>query len=581
MGAIMNEAAMTSKILVADDSITIQKIVAMAFEHEDTVVEGASNGKDAYNRLAEFRPDIVLADVDMPGINGFDLSKKIKDSPEFSGIPVLLLASDFDEFNNDLFRDSRADDHISKPFKSEEIIEKVKARLQAVSAPVNGQGAPILQADTEGLDDPDEMLFVLSEEHLIEEPGNGLLGSDEPERAAVNFDEDEIDFLKESGNGLLGSDEPERAAVDFDEDEIDFLKESGNGLLGSGEAEQAAVNFDGGKIDFDLGPHLLGEDEASESDALPLKEMSDKEMSDVEGAKSVREEAPSTGSLLDEEWLATLGEDDSLSSGFEGNAAEPSLGEEAFLPGENGHALAGKEKPAEEEPRAETPLPVPAPAAPAPHKFQPSKSFEDLMSLVDKLSHQGKVGVAPAPENKPPKNMPETAAVIDRVIQRVDHLKEATLSEETRSLQSQRGESRAEPATPPAGAGRKTDNAAASPEPEAETRRSPFFAEKTRAQVAPARPEPEVLPEEAPPARKRELKEIARSLEEGPVARLDEEHIKRILEKSLDQAIRKELAGFSEAVLKTIREVVHEVAAEAIKAAVREEMEKIDKWRSE
>ena len=548
MGAIMNEAAMTSKILVADDSITIQKIVAMAFEHEDTVVEGASNGKDAYNRLAEFRPDIVLADVDMPGINGFDLSKKIKDSPEFSGIPVLLLASDFDEFNNDLFRDSRADDHISKPFKSEEIIEKVKARLQAVSAPVNGQGAPILQADTEGLDDPDEMLFVLSEEHLIEEPGNGLLGSDEPERAAV----------------------------DFDEDEIDFLKESGNGLLGSGEAEQAAVNFDGGKIDFDLGPHLLGEDEASESDALPLKEMSD-----VEGAKSVREEAPSTGSLLDEEWLATLGEDDSLSSGFEGNAAEPSLGEEAFLPGENGHALAGKEKPAKEEPRAETPLPVPAPAAPAPHKFQPSKSFEDLMSLVDKLSHQGKVGVAPAPENKPPKNMPETAAVIDRVIQRVDHLKEATLSEETRSLQSQRGESRAEPATPPAGAGRKTDNAAASPEPEAETRRSPFFAEKTLAQVAPARPEPEVAPEEAPPARKRELKEIARSLEEGPVARLDEEHIKRILEKSLDQAIRKELAGFSEAVLKTIREVVHEVAAEAIKAAVREEMEKIDKWRSE
>jgi hypothetical protein len=163
----------------------------------------------------------------------------------------------------------------------------------------------------------------------------------------------------------------------------------------------------------------------------------------------------------------------------------------------------------------------------------------------------------------------------------VDHLKEATLSEETRSLQSQRGESRAEPATPPAGAGRKTDNAAASPEPEAETRRSPFFAEKTLAQVAPARPEPEVAPEEAPPARKRELKEIARSLEEGPVARLDEEFIKRVLEKSLDQAIRKELAGFSEAVLKTIREVVHEVAAEAIKAAVREEMEKIDKWRSE
>jgi len=124
---------MTSKILVADDSITIQKIVAMAFENEDTVVEGIGNGKEAFSRLSEFQPDIVLADVDMPGINGFELSKKIKESPEFGSIPVLLLASDFEVFNNDLFLDSRADDHITKPFKSEEIIKMVKSRLQGVT----------------------------------------------------------------------------------------------------------------------------------------------------------------------------------------------------------------------------------------------------------------------------------------------------------------------------------------------------------------------------------------------------------------------------------------------------------------
>ena len=62
---------MKSKILVADDSITIQKIVAMAFEHEDTIVEGIGDGEAAFNKLDDFRPDIVLADVEMPGYNGF------------------------------------------------------------------------------------------------------------------------------------------------------------------------------------------------------------------------------------------------------------------------------------------------------------------------------------------------------------------------------------------------------------------------------------------------------------------------------------------------------------------------------
>ena len=93
---------MTSKILVADDSITIQKIVAMAFENEDATVEGVSNGKDAFDKLKKFKPDIVLADVEMPGLNGFELSRKIKESAELSSISVLLLASDFEEFEEDL-----------------------------------------------------------------------------------------------------------------------------------------------------------------------------------------------------------------------------------------------------------------------------------------------------------------------------------------------------------------------------------------------------------------------------------------------------------------------------------------------
>ena len=116
---------MAKKILVADDSITIQKVVAMAFEKEDAVVEGISNGKEAFDKMSDFQPDIVLADVDMPGLTGFELSKKIKADPSFHSTKVLLLASDFEDFNKTLYNESGADDHISKPFKSDNIIKRV------------------------------------------------------------------------------------------------------------------------------------------------------------------------------------------------------------------------------------------------------------------------------------------------------------------------------------------------------------------------------------------------------------------------------------------------------------------------
>ena len=116
---------MTVRILVADDSITIQKIVAMAFENEDAEVEGIGDGQKAFDRIPEFKPDIVLADVDMPGLNGFQLCKKIKGASDLKNIKVMLLASDFECFDEELFKKCRAENHISKPFKSVDIVEMV------------------------------------------------------------------------------------------------------------------------------------------------------------------------------------------------------------------------------------------------------------------------------------------------------------------------------------------------------------------------------------------------------------------------------------------------------------------------
>lgn len=135
---------MTTRILVADDSITIQKIVAMAFENEDAEVEGIGNGQEAFEKIPDFKPDIILADVDMPGLDGFQLSQKIKETPEFASIKVLLLASDFEDFDENRFKKSKADNHISKPFKSDDIVQMVTQVLTGTNA---GESVEVLSVE--------------------------------------------------------------------------------------------------------------------------------------------------------------------------------------------------------------------------------------------------------------------------------------------------------------------------------------------------------------------------------------------------------------------------------------------------
>ena len=131
--------SMKLKILVADESITIQKIVGMAFEDEDAEVQGIGDGKEAFDKIMEFKPDIVLADVDMPGIDGFELSKKIKENRDLANIKVLLLASDFEDFDEDRFNKCQAENHISKPFKSDDIVQMVAQVMEGATAAEIGE----------------------------------------------------------------------------------------------------------------------------------------------------------------------------------------------------------------------------------------------------------------------------------------------------------------------------------------------------------------------------------------------------------------------------------------------------------
>ena len=114
------------KLLLADDSITIQKVVDLTFADEGVSVVCVSNGREAIELLAEFAPDVVLADVFMPEMNGYEVCEYIKQNDKFKHIPVMLLVGSFEPFDEEEARRVGANDTLTKPFQSiRRLIEKV------------------------------------------------------------------------------------------------------------------------------------------------------------------------------------------------------------------------------------------------------------------------------------------------------------------------------------------------------------------------------------------------------------------------------------------------------------------------
>jgi CheY-like chemotaxis protein len=114
------------KLLLADDSITIQKVVDLTFADEGVSVVCVNDGREAIERLAEFIPDVVLLDVFMPRVNGYEVCRYIKQHENLKHIPVLLLVGSFEPFDEEEARRVGANDTLTKPFQSiRRLIDKV------------------------------------------------------------------------------------------------------------------------------------------------------------------------------------------------------------------------------------------------------------------------------------------------------------------------------------------------------------------------------------------------------------------------------------------------------------------------
>ncbi len=120
---------MAQKLLLADDSITIQKVVELVLAPEHFEVVSYSDGEQALKGLKTFMPDLVLADIEMPVVDGYKLCEAIKANEVTSHIPVLLLAGAFELYDEERAQSVGADGAIIKPFESYELVSRVKASL--------------------------------------------------------------------------------------------------------------------------------------------------------------------------------------------------------------------------------------------------------------------------------------------------------------------------------------------------------------------------------------------------------------------------------------------------------------------
>lgn len=121
---------MPKKLLLADDSITIQKVIGITFANEDYELAVVDNGGDAVTKAKEMKPDIILSDVVMPEKDGYQVCKEIKSDPELAHVPVILLTGTFEPFDEAKSKEAGADDYITKPFESQTLIDKVKNYLE-------------------------------------------------------------------------------------------------------------------------------------------------------------------------------------------------------------------------------------------------------------------------------------------------------------------------------------------------------------------------------------------------------------------------------------------------------------------
>lgn len=119
----------SQSVFIVEDEITISKLIKIKIEKLYDEVEVFSNGLEGFKAIKEHKPDLVILDVMLPGMQGFDILEEIKNTPSLATIKVLMLTAKTREEDLERGFELKADEYMSKPFKMNELILRVKKLL--------------------------------------------------------------------------------------------------------------------------------------------------------------------------------------------------------------------------------------------------------------------------------------------------------------------------------------------------------------------------------------------------------------------------------------------------------------------
>lgn len=152
---------MAQRILVVDDDKQIVRLVKSYLEDANFSVLAAHDGEDALRVVRHERPDLIVLDIQLPGKDGWEITRNLRADENLQAIPILMLTARVEDTDKILGLELGADDYLTKPFNPREVVARVRAILRRTGAAP--QGAHVLQQGALRLD-LDQHRFLLNDE---------------------------------------------------------------------------------------------------------------------------------------------------------------------------------------------------------------------------------------------------------------------------------------------------------------------------------------------------------------------------------------------------------------------------------
>jgi CheY-like chemotaxis protein len=250
---------MSRTILLADDSLTIQKVVELTFADTEYDVVAVSSGDELLQRLSETRPELVICDVIMPGKDGYEVCQDIKSNSDFLHLPVILLTGTFEPFDRDRAIAVGCSEIITKPFEAKKLVDAVERLVATPAAP------PPHATDTQDIG-PDELTPADADDAMDDTDVSQEFGPVEEE---IEYPEKSAEHMEDSGNDNA----PFQAPVEYPTDELEI------------DGDDGALEWESPDLP-DAGGETGGEDFA-ELPPDPARTLAAEEVADLREAEGV------------------------------------------------------------------------------------------------------------------------------------------------------------------------------------------------------------------------------------------------------------------------------------------------------